>query len=128
MVTADRRSLAELLSRWQAGEMSAWQMIEEAEEAENLLFGEATEVPEIPKSDPQSIPVAVLEMLSAAHHQRVLPSDIPALLEFLQAEPGRELVGSIRPILGSRGCGRQEGNWRRSSISRQRGSKSESAV
>jgi hypothetical protein len=66
-------------------------MIEEAEEAENLLFGEATEVPGIPRSDPQSIPVAVLEMLSAAHHQRVLPSDIPALLEFLQAEPGREL-------------------------------------
>jgi hypothetical protein len=83
--------LAELLLRWQAGEVSAWQMIEEAEEAEDLHFGEAAVIPEIPRSDPQSIPLAVLEMLAIANHQKLLQADVPALLKFLEAPLGREL-------------------------------------
>ena len=91
MVTADRRSLADLLLRWQAGQVSAWQMIEEAEEAEELLFRDVAVVPEIPKTDPQSISVAALGMLSAAHHQQLLRADVPALLKFLESQPGGEL-------------------------------------
>jgi hypothetical protein len=96
VVTADRRSLAALLLRWQAGDLGAWQMIEEAEGAEDLLFGDMAVVPEIPKEDPQSISVAVLELLSAAHHQQLLPADVPAVLEFLETQPGGELEAWAR--------------------------------
>ena len=96
MITADRRSLADLLLRWQAGEVSAWQMIGEAEEAEGLLVGDKPVVPPIPRADPQSIPIAVLELVATAHHQPLLPSDVPALIEFLETGAGRELEAWAR--------------------------------
>ena len=91
MVAADRNALLDLLTRWERGEVSAWQVVEEAEEAEEAIDGDLDVVPELPKSDPNSIPVAVLGLLSTAHHQPLLPVDIPVLLRFLRAKPGGEL-------------------------------------
>jgi hypothetical protein len=89
----DRRALIELLSRWGKGEVSARQVVEESEAAEEALFGEAELVPELPRNDPQSIPVAVLELMATAPHQRLLPEDVPALIQFLETMPGSELAG-----------------------------------
>ena len=55
------------------------------------MFGEAALVPEIDRANPESIPVAVLELLAMAHQQWVLPDDVPALLAFLEAPAGSEL-------------------------------------
>jgi hypothetical protein len=45
-----------------------------------------------PRDDPASIPIAVLELIATAPHQRLLPVDIPVLVTFLQARPGTELA------------------------------------
>lgn len=92
-LNADRQALIELLSRWEKGEISAWQVVEGSEAAEEALFGEAELVPELPRTDPQSIPVAVLELMATAPHQRLLPEDVPALISFLETTPGSELTG-----------------------------------
>jgi hypothetical protein len=91
VIGTDRQALIELLSRWQGGEVEAWALVEEAEEAEEALFGEAQLVPKVPRDDPSSISIAVLELMATAPHQRLLPVDVPALVSFLQAGPGSEL-------------------------------------
>src|SRR5450759_3728298 len=91
MISADRDSLVDLLRRWQSGENSHWTVVNEAEAAEEALFGNLEAVPASPRTDPNSVGLAVLELLADAHVQRVLPEDIPAILKFLAVETGQEL-------------------------------------
>ena len=91
MVSVDRDSLINFLGRWQRGEISHWDVVNEAEEAEEALFGNLEVIPESPRNDPGSIGLAVLELLAEAHVQQILLEDVPAILRFLSAKAGHEL-------------------------------------
>jgi hypothetical protein len=90
-VAADRETFVDLLTRWERGEISAWHIVEEAEDAEEAMYGRVQMIPELPKSDPKSILAGVLGILSDAHHYPILPVDVPVLVAFLGTEPGGEL-------------------------------------
>ena len=45
----------------------------------------------LPETDPRSIPFEVVSHLDILNHQLIVPSDIPAIVEFLDAPEGREI-------------------------------------
>ena len=87
-MSPDRQMLTNLLLRWQRGEVAPWEVIDEAEAVEEGL---SEELHSPPRTDPNSIAVAVLELLATAPHQRILLEDIPAILRFLETPAGAEL-------------------------------------
>jgi hypothetical protein len=62
------------------------------EEAE-ALWDSFKRWPSYPRQDPRSIPLEVLSHLEILDHQLITRGDVPAILEFLDSSPGRELEG-----------------------------------
>jgi hypothetical protein len=93
LLVPDRETLIAVLKRWQGGEINHWCVVEEAEAIADSLWDEPEMIPTVVKSDPGSIALVVLCILSTAYIYGVLPVDIPALLEFLETPEGEELSG-----------------------------------
>lgn len=78
-------ALIEKLLAWERGEVGAQDVHEWAEQ---VLDDEGWR--DYPREDPRSIVMEVLDHLEALNHQLVTPADIPAILNFLAAKPGKE--------------------------------------
>jgi len=85
----DAKALRSLLKRWQRGEIDERSVHEEAER----IWASKDEWPVYPDTDPESIPMDVLEQLDVLNHQLIIPADIPAMLAFLDTPLGEEQRG-----------------------------------
>jgi hypothetical protein len=85
----DREELRRLLQRWQSGEISFYQAVEEAEAIEERVWPDV-EVIEFEVTDPRSIPTEIVSLLSMGYVQPLFVDDIPHLLDALDAAPGTE--------------------------------------
>ena len=81
-----KEKLIQLLTQWKSGLLTEKDIHEEAE-----LMLDSFELKEALKSDPYSLIKEVLRGLSLLNHELAIVEDIPAILEFLQASPGKEL-------------------------------------
>ena len=76
--------IARLLA-WKAGDRSRAEIQRWAARYVDKML-----LPDLPHTDPASIPVEVLLQLSAMKRQPLLTTDVPALIRFLRAEQGPE--------------------------------------
>jgi hypothetical protein len=89
VASVDRDWIRRLLQRWQDDEIDKEVVHEEAE----ALWDSFKRWPSYPRQDPRSIPLEVLSHLEILDHQLITRGDVPAILEFLDSSPGRELEG-----------------------------------
>jgi hypothetical protein len=85
-----RAELQHLLHRWQAGEITFHQAVEEAEAIEDRLWSHLEIGPEFSASDPRSIAVEVVSLLSMGYVDPLFTEDIPHLLDLLATPAGNE--------------------------------------
>lgn len=83
---AGRRYLEAVLGDLEVGRLGLLDVVNQCEAVREAL----EDWPDHPETDPRSIGVAVLELLSEAHVQLLLPEDIPAVQAFLATEAGAE--------------------------------------
>lgn len=89
--TVTRESQLDLRDPWRTGSIEADNVRDEAE----AMWG-AYEWPDLPRTDPASIPIEVLSQLSILDHQHITRDHIPVLVEFLTTPPGEEPGGWVR--------------------------------
>jgi hypothetical protein len=75
------------VNKWARGELDERSVHEEAE----ALYEQLEPLPEYPPEDARSIPIEVLSHLEILNHQLIVREDIPAILDFLETHPGKEL-------------------------------------
>lgn len=80
-----RQELRELVARWASGSLTERDVHEQAE----LMLEEIIWV-DVAQSDPRSIGLDVLSQLDILNWQLILVEDVPAIIQFLDAEPGGE--------------------------------------
>jgi hypothetical protein len=86
----DRDDLRQLVVRWQSGELTFYQAVEEAEAIEDRLWSELEIGPEFPPADPRAIAVEVVGLLSMGYVQPLFIEDIPYILDLLATPFGDE--------------------------------------
>ena len=85
----DRAELRELLLRWQRGEITFYEVVEEVEAIEERVWPDV-DVIDFPPDDPRSLPTEIVSIISMGHVAPLLADDIPLLLECLNAPPQSE--------------------------------------
>ena len=90
----DREELRQLLLKWADGGMSFHRVVEEAEALEERLWQDIEIGPEFPATDPRTIAVEVLTLLSMGFVAPLFSEDIPHILEYLATPSGSELEGA----------------------------------
>ena len=85
----DRRELRELLLRWERGEITFYEAVEEAEAIEERVWPDV-DVIEFPAEDPRSLPTEIVSILSMGYVAPLFTDDIPFLLACLDAPPEME--------------------------------------
>ena len=85
----DREELRHLLLRWQRGEITFYQAVEEAEAIEDRVW-QGVDVIEFPPNDPREVPTEVVGLLSMGYVQPLFSEEIPELLTYLDTAPGDE--------------------------------------
>ncbi len=82
--------LAHLVSAWKSDAIPRWDMIEVAEEIENHVHGIRT----LSSSDTAvaDLVSAALDLLANAHHQHVLPQDVPVFEALLSASEATSAI------------------------------------
>ncbi len=83
------RRVVEILARWERGEIEPWDVLDEAENLEVELLKMYRSL-DYPKDDYRSIVADVVGMLAIAHHEKIMPDDIPALRRLLSTHRGQE--------------------------------------
>jgi len=88
----DRSELRQLILivRWETGELTFYQAVEEAESIEDRLWSKIEVGPEFPATDARSIAVEVVGLFSMGYVQPLFVEDIPHILDLLAASAGRE--------------------------------------
>ena len=84
------RRVVEILARWERGEIEPWDVVDEAENLEAELLKTYRSL-DYPKDDYRSIIAEVVVMLAIAHHEEIMPDDIPALRCLLGTHRGQEV-------------------------------------
>jgi len=82
-------SLKNLLIQWQNDQLTTGEVHRRAEE----LAEEINNEKEYSRTEPDSIPAEVIQQLEILNHQLLIKKDIPAMLEFLNTQPGNEAKG-----------------------------------
>lgn len=85
------KQLRDLLRAWQRGELTAREVHESAEAILRQVGR-----PIVPEEDSHSIPLEVVSQLDILNHQWIVRDDIPAILDFLNTEPGDEILAWSR--------------------------------
>jgi len=85
----DRDELRELLLAWRRGDLTFYEVADEAEAIEGRTW-QNVDVIEFASDDPRRIPTEVVSLLSMGHVAPLFVEDIPHLLRCLDAPTGRE--------------------------------------
>src|SRR5688572_11575692 len=89
LAAPSREELRGLLLRWQRGEITFYEVVDEAEAIEDRLWSDI-DVIEFSSDDPRSLPTEMVSLLSMGYVAPLFVEDIPALLACLDAPPNDE--------------------------------------
>ena len=89
LAAPDRGELRELLLRWQRGEITFYESVEEAEAIDDRVWPDV-DVIEFGPDDPRSLPTEIVSMLTMGYVAPLFADDIPLILECLNAPPQSE--------------------------------------
>jgi hypothetical protein len=89
LAAPSRDELRGLLLRWQRGEITFYEVVDEAEAIEDRLWSHV-DVVEFSLDDPRSLPTEIVSLLSMGYVAPLFVEDIPALLACLDAPPTDE--------------------------------------
>ena len=89
LAAPDRGELRELLLRWQRGEITFYEAVDQAEAIEERVWPDVGVI-EFASDDPRSLPTEIVSILSKGHVVPLFVDDIPLLLASLDAPPQME--------------------------------------